>query len=61
MLQKPRHLNKRTVVELMHLVVPDLPIVIAAFACGGVAALLMAMVTYYTGQIIDYASIDPNR
>lgn len=32
-----------------------------AFMFGAVAALAQATVPYYTGQVIDYASIDPDR
>jgi ATP-binding cassette subfamily B (MDR/TAP) protein 9 len=40
---------------------PDAPINFVALAAGCVAALGSALVPYYTGQVIDYASIDPDR
>jgi ATP-binding cassette subfamily B (MDR/TAP) protein 9 len=40
---------------------PDTPVLLAAFAAGAAAALMAALVPYYTGLIIDFASIEPNR
>lgn len=39
----------------------DTPLILVAFAAGTVAALGQALIPYFTGRIIDYASIDPNR
>jgi len=50
-----------TVMELLKLSVPDTGLLIGAFSFGVGAALMAACVPYYTGLIIDYASIDPDR
>ncbi|KAF8073219.1 Abcb9 [Scenedesmus sp. PABB004] len=50
-----------TVLELVRLSLPDAPLLVVAFLAGTAAALAAACVPYYTGQIIDYASIDPDR
>lgn len=50
-----------TVVELLRLSVPDTPLLLTAFVFGSAAALMAACVPYFTGLIIDYASIDPDR
>ena len=47
--------------QLVSLSLPDTPINVAAFLAGGVAALATALVPYYTGLVIDYASIEPDR
>jgi hypothetical protein len=54
-------LQQGTVVELLRLSVPDTPVLLAAFVFGSAAALMAACVPYFTGLIIDYASIDPDR
>lgn len=53
--------KKGTVGELLLLSVPDAPILLAAFAAGAGAALMAGLVPYYTGLIVDFASIDPSR
>ena len=53
--------RKATIGALLKLSLPDAPILIAAFSAGAVAALGLALIPYYTGKIIDYASIDPDR
>lgn len=50
-----------TVLELVRLSVPDTPVLVVAFVFGAAAALMAACVPYFTGLIIDYASIDPDR
>lgn len=50
-----------TVLELVKLSTPDTPVLLIAFVFGAAAALMAACVPYYTGLIIDYASIDPDR
>lgn len=57
------HMQKpvSTVLELLRMSVPDTPLLLVAFAAGAMAALGSALIPYYTGLIIDYASIDPNR
>lgn len=50
-----------TVLELLKLSVADTPLLIGAFTFGVGAALMAACVPYFTGLIIDYASIDPDR
>eukprot|EP00882_Tetradesmus_deserticola_P018660 GHRQ01020040.1.p1 GENE.GHRQ01020040.1~~GHRQ01020040.1.p1 ORF type:complete len:315 (+),score=82.18 GHRQ01020040.1:260-1204(+) len=57
--QKP--LQPGTVLELMRMTVPDMPVLLFAFVFGVAAALMAACVPYFTGLIIDYASIDPDR
>lgn len=54
-------LQQGTVVELLRLSVPDTPVLLAAFVFGSAAALMAACVPYFTGLIVDYASIDPDR
>lgn len=53
--------QQSTVLELMRLSVPDTPVLLVAFVFGSAAALMSACVPYFTGLIIDYASIDPDR
>jgi hypothetical protein len=53
--------QQATVLELMRLSVPDTPVLLVAFVFGSAAALMSACVPYFTGLIIDYASIDPDR
>lgn len=53
--------GQATVLELLRLSLPDSPLLLAAFLFGSAAALAAACVPYFTGLIIDYASIDPNR
>lgn len=53
--------QQSTVLELLRLSVPDTPVLLVAFVFGSAAALMSACVPYFTGLIIDYASIDPDR
>ena len=53
--------RKGTVKALLCLAAHDTPILIAAFTAGAIAALGQALIPYFTGRIIDYASIEPNR
>ena len=52
---------RKTLSHLMLLSVPDFHINLIAFLCGSIAALALALVPYYTGLIIDYASIEPDQ
>ena len=52
---------RRAIGQLVSLSLPDTPINVAAFLAGSVAALATALVPYYTGLVIDYASIEPDR
>lgn len=52
--------KKTTIASLVRLSVPDAHILSLAFSAGSIAALGQALVPYYTGRIVDYASIDPN-
>ncbi|GAB4821914.1 hypothetical protein N2152v2_008960 [Parachlorella kessleri] len=52
--------HNATIMALVKLSAPDTPILLLAFTAGAAAALGQALIPYYTGQIIDYASIDPN-
>jgi ATP-binding cassette subfamily B (MDR/TAP) protein 9 len=54
-------LQPGTVLELVRMTVPDMPVLLFAFLFGVAAALMAACVPYFTGLIIDYASIDPDR
>lgn len=45
---------------LLRMAAPDTPLLAVAFTAGSVAALGQALIPYYTGRIIDYASIEPN-
>ncbi len=47
--------------ELLRLSAPDTPLLLCGFSAGLVAALGAALIPYLTGQIIDYASIDPDK
>lgn len=49
-----------TIPELILLSAPDAHILLLAFTAGAAAALGQAAIPYYTGKIIDYASIDPD-
>lgn len=49
-----------TVAVLLRLAAVDAPIISVAFAFGSIAALGQALIPYFTGKIVDYASIDPN-
>lgn len=53
--------RRATIGALLKLSAPDAPILLLAFTAGAAAALGQALVPYYTGRIIDYASIDPHR
>ncbi|EFN54348.1 hypothetical protein CHLNCDRAFT_36050 [Chlorella variabilis] len=52
--------DSATIPELIKLSAPDTHILFMAFTAGAAAALGQALVPYYTGKIIDYASIDPD-
>lgn len=52
--------TQATIWALMCLSAPDSPILFLAFSAGALAALGQALIPYYTGRIIDFASIDPN-
>ncbi|KAG7669825.1 hypothetical protein Ndes2437B_g06013 [Nannochloris sp. 'desiccata'] len=52
--------RKATIGALLKLSAPDYVILLLAFTSGAAAALGQALVPYYTGRIIDYASIDPD-
>lgn len=54
-------IQQGTVLELLRLSVPDTPLLLVAFVFGSAAALMSACVPYFTGLIIDFASIDPDR
>lgn len=54
-------IKQATIASLVRLSYPDLPLTIAAFLAGAVAALASASVPYFIGQVIDFASIDPDR
>ncbi|KAK9831825.1 hypothetical protein WJX74_010840 [Apatococcus lobatus] len=49
-----------TAMTLAKLSAYDTPLLLVAFAAGAVAALTAALIPFYTGQIIDYASIEPD-
>lgn len=49
-----------TIIALLRLAAVDTPILVFAFAAGIIAALGQALIPYFTGKIVDYASIDPN-
>ena len=51
----------KTVSELIKMALPDSLINCIALGAGCIAALGSALVPYYTGLVIDYASIDPDR
>lgn len=53
--------NRKNLYELLAMSAPDWHIIVCAFGLGAVAALAQATIPYYTGQVIDYASIDPDR
>ena len=52
--------RKATIGALLKLSAPDYFILLLAFTAGAAAALGQALIPYYTGRIIDYASIDPD-
>ena len=52
--------RRATIGVLLNLSFPDAPILLLAFSAGAIAALGQALVPFYTGHIIDYASIDPD-
>lgn len=59
---RPRQaVNQATILELLRLSLPDWPLILTAFVAGAVAALMAALIPFYTGLIIDAASIDPDR
>uniref|UniRef100_A0A6S8M2Q5 ATP-binding cassette transporter n=1 Tax=Dunaliella tertiolecta TaxID=3047 RepID=A0A6S8M2Q5_DUNTE len=53
--------QSKTVWHLLQLSMPDWPIITVAFMFGIAAALMQAVIPYYTGLVIDYASIEPDR
>jgi ATP-binding cassette, subfamily B (MDR/TAP), member 9 len=53
--------TSNTIMALIQFAAPDTSILFCAFAAGGIAALGQALIPYYTGKIIDYASIDPDH
>ncbi len=57
----PKKKKHSVIHELLSLAVPDLHLTFIALTAGCVAALGSALVPYYTGLVIDYASIDPDR
>lgn len=59
--KRKKPVSQKTVLQLARMSTPDLPIVMIAFTAGSAAALFQACVPYYTGQTIDYASLDPDR
>ena len=50
-----------TIRALLGFAKPDTLLLSAGFLFGSLAALGMALVPYLSGQVIDYASIDPDR
>lgn len=50
--------NSRTISTLMAYSAHDTPLLMVAFAAGALAALALALIPYFTGQIIDFATID---
>jgi len=53
--------NHATIAMLLGFAAPDWFLLTCAFMAGSLAALGQALIPYYTGRIIDYASIDPDR
>lgn len=52
--------HQTTIMDLVRLSGPDVHITSVAFAAGTLAALAQASVPYFTGKIVDAASIDPD-
>lgn len=52
---------RRTLRELLRLSRPDALVLALAFAAGAVAAVCSAAVPFYTGRVVDRASVDPDR
>jgi len=50
-----------TIRALLGFAAPDALLLTTGFVFGSLAALGMALVPYLSGQVIDYASIDPDR
>jgi len=50
-----------TIGSLLALSAPDTPLLLLAFSAGAAAALCQALIPYYAGRIVDFASIDPDR
>ena len=50
-----------TIMALVKFAIPDSFLLTLAFMAGSLAALGQALLPYYTGKIIDYASIDPDE
>jgi ATP-binding cassette, subfamily B (MDR/TAP), member 9 len=50
-----------TIMALLGFAAPDTILLTFGFLFGSLAALGMALIPYYTGKVIDYASIDPDR
>lgn len=55
------HVRHATIRALLGFAKPDTLLLSAGFLFGSLAALGMALVPYLSGQVIDYASIDPDR
>ncbi|KAL3138200.1 hypothetical protein ABBQ38_005424 [Trebouxia sp. C0009 RCD-2024] len=58
---KQKKQETETVKALLSMSAVDTPLLMLAFAAGAAAALGQALVPYFTGKIIDYASIEPDR
>lgn len=50
-----------TIMALLGFAAPDTALLSCGFVFGSLAALGMALIPYYTGKVIDYASIDPDK
>ena len=59
--EESKETNHATIAMLLGFAAPDWFLLICAFMAGSLAALGQALIPYYTGRIIDYASIDPDR
>eukprot|EP00798_Chlamydomonas_sp_ICE-L_P013698 gene13698-19590_t len=53
--------SRETLMQLLRMSSHEWPIIVVAFSAGGVAALAQALIPYWTGQVIDYASIEPDE
>ncbi|KAL6751648.1 hypothetical protein V8C86DRAFT_2773879 [Haematococcus lacustris] len=58
---KKAPVSSKTVGHLLRLSAPDWHIIALAFLAGCLAALAQACIPYFTGLVIDYASIEPDR
>ncbi|KAJ9509930.1 hypothetical protein QJQ45_011470 [Haematococcus lacustris] len=59
--KKQAPVSSKTVGHLLRLSAPDWHIIALAFLAGCLAALAQACIPYFTGLVIDYASIEPDR